>query len=346
MTRQLAIPGSVDAPAALARQLAYARAAEEALRHVRDWRSDRTRKAYKVQWEAWGRYCADREIEPLPVDAGELVTFLEWRSASGSAPNSVRLALAAISTIDKLSRVTPTNPDPNSVGQTELVRTWLKGWSKEHPKRPRKQAPALEPNELEQILRAAAERGAGVSAAQHTAAYARDRAMILLGVAGALRVSELVALDVGDVLRVERGLRLLVRRSKVDQHGEGHLRAIVPQARVIRCPVDAWRCWMAVRGDAPGPAFVAIQRSGELGAERLTESSARRIVARRAAAVGLELVTSHSMRATFATLAAARGKGLHKLADHGGWRGLDVLRGYIRQGELFDDPATAGLLDD
>jgi integrase len=52
-------------------------------------------------------------------------------------------------------------------------------------------------------------------------AGARDRALILLGFAGALRRSELVGLDMEHVTWTDDGLRLLVERSKTDQQGEG-----------------------------------------------------------------------------------------------------------------------------
>ncbi len=49
----------------------------------------------------------------------------------------------------------------------------------------------------------------------------RDRAMILLCFAAALRRSELVALDVADLEEHRRGLLVLLRKSKSDQAGEG-----------------------------------------------------------------------------------------------------------------------------
>src|SRR5438046_2309566 len=45
----------------------------------------------------------------------------------------------------------------------------------------------------------------------------RDRALLLLGFAGAFRRSELVALDVADLEETEDGLRVTIRRSKTDQ---------------------------------------------------------------------------------------------------------------------------------
>ena len=49
----------------------------------------------------------------------------------------------------------------------------------------------------------------------------RDRALLLLGFAGALRRSELVGLDVADVTEGTDGLTVRLRRSKTDQEGAG-----------------------------------------------------------------------------------------------------------------------------
>jgi integrase len=49
----------------------------------------------------------------------------------------------------------------------------------------------------------------------------RDRALLLLGFAGALRRSELVALDVADLEETAEGLLVHIRRSKTDQEGAG-----------------------------------------------------------------------------------------------------------------------------
>src|SRR5262245_36355620 len=49
----------------------------------------------------------------------------------------------------------------------------------------------------------------------------RDRALLLLGFAGALRRSELAALKVDDLEKTAKGLHVRIRRSKTDQEGAG-----------------------------------------------------------------------------------------------------------------------------
>ncbi len=68
----------------------------------------------------------------------------------------------------------------------------------------------------------------------------RDKALLALGFAGAFRRSELVAIECRGFARGSRRLRVIVRRSKVDQEGEGFEKAI-PHGRFIysRCSSSA-----------------------------------------------------------------------------------------------------------
>jgi site-specific recombinase XerC len=81
----------------------------------------------------------------------------------------------------------------------------------------------------------------------------RERAMLLLGFGAARRRSELVALALGDVERVaERGLLLIIARSKTDQHGQGQRVAAIcanPTAPGF-CPAAALDAWLAHRRTA------------------------------------------------------------------------------------------------
>ncbi len=81
-----------------------------------------------------------------------------------------------------------------------------------------------------------------------TALGARDCAMLLRGFGAALRRSELVVLQLGDVEPAPgQGLRLLVCRSKIDPHGHGQESAIwANPAEPLLCPLAALSAW---RGD-------------------------------------------------------------------------------------------------
>lgn len=323
---------------------AYAAAAERAGERVEKPHAKNTTKAYAQVWEQWEAHCEVLELQPRPVVPRQLVNYLELRSRE-LAPNSVRLHLAAISALDFRARA----QEPNALPVTKHpdVAAWFTSWSRQHPRRPQKQAPSITVEQLEQVLRAAQNAGRRYTArGAHLAHFTRDRCFIVFGVTGGFRVSELCALDVSDVAVKPGGLDVLIRSSKQDQQGKGANTGLMPQGVKLRCPVDAWLAWLKIRGEAPGPAFQAIDRAGVLSGRRLTERAAFDLVRGRARAIpGLELVSTHSMRATLATLAHEKGKDPIAIANQGRWRSLETVRGYMRQVDLFRGNASAGLLD-
>ena len=90
----------------------------------------------------------------------------------------------------------------------------------------------------------------------------RDRALLLFGFAGALRRSELVALQVEDVAAVAGGLRLRIRRGKTDQAGQGAEIGLPRGKHAETCPVRAFEAWQAVAKRQAGPLFRRISTGG------------------------------------------------------------------------------------
>jgi site-specific recombinase XerC len=75
----------------------------------------------------------------------------------------------------------------------------------------------------------------------------RDRALLLLGFAGALRRSELVALDVAH-LKLSDGFVVTIVRSRTDQEAQGQTIAIPRVSDSPYCPVQAVLERMAMAG--------------------------------------------------------------------------------------------------
>jgi integrase len=171
----------------------------------------------------------------------------------------------------------------------------------------------------------------------------RDRALLLLGFAGAFRRSELVALDCEDIEETAEGLKVTIRRSKTDQEGEGATIAVVRGS--VACPVEALRAWLSVSGIMTGAVFRSIRKGGKV-AGRLTDRSVANIVKAHAERVGLDpaLFAGHSLRAGFLTSAAARGASIFKMMDVSRHRSVDTVRGYVRDAEIFKAHAGSGLL--
>jgi site-specific recombinase XerC len=85
----------------------------------------------------------------------------------------------------------------------------------------------------------------------------RDRALLLVGFASALRRSELVAIDCKNIEFVPEGLILTIDRSKTDQQGEGR-RIGIPYAQGDHCPVKTLKSYIDRENITEGPLFRSL----------------------------------------------------------------------------------------
>jgi integrase len=159
----------------------------------------------------------------------------------------------------------------------------------------------------------------------------RDKALILLGFAGAFRRSELVGLDVED-LHINGDLKVSIKRSRTDQEGRGMVKVIpsIPGSDID--PITALLDWLDAADIKSGPVFRQIDRWGNARADRLTPQSVALIIKAVAEAAGLATrqYAGHSMRSGFITSAVVAGMSLNDIAEVSGHKSLDVLRGYVQ----------------
>jgi integrase len=171
----------------------------------------------------------------------------------------------------------------------------------------------------------------------------RDRALLLLGFAGAMRRSELVGLDVSDVAQAEEGLVITIRKSKTDQVRLGRKVGIPFGSSAETCPVRAVHAWLSASGIVDGPLFRAVNRHGHLMQKRLSDRTVAEVVKRSLTSAGMSRrgYSGHSLRAGFVTQAAMAGVSERSIQEQSGHRSLVVLRRYIRDGSLFRENAAA-----
>ena len=222
-------------------------------------------------------------------------------------------------------------PSPTQNG---LVRAVRRGIKRVHGTAQRRAAP-LSMSDLARVLQAT---GKGAKAL-------RDRALLLLGFAGAFRRSELVGLDRGDLEFVRQGLVVNLRYSKTDQVHEGRKLGIPNRSDPV-CPVRALTDWLSVLTPTDGPIFRRVDRHGNILEQRLSAEAVSLIVKNRVAATGFDpgLYSGHSLRAGFATAAAQAGVAGWKIRRQTGHASDAMLARYIRDGQLFADSATDALL--
>ena len=298
---------------------------EKAADLARQEKAKATQRAYGIDFEIFRTWCASRGVSALPATAESVAAFLACEVERGIRSSTIGRRVAAIRYAHKLAgHAVPTDD--------ERVKATVRGIRRSVGTAARKKAPAT----AERVIAMAVGTGTGLKGL-------RDRALLLLGFAGAFRRSELVALDCEDIEECETGLRITIRRGKTDQEGHGATIGIVPGS--VACPMTAVRAWRDAAGIATGPLFRSIRKGSKVGA-RLTDQSVADIVKKHAARVGLDpaLFAGHSLRAGFLTSAAKRGASIFKMMDVSRHRSVDTLRGYVRDAEIFKDHAGAGLL--
>lgn len=160
---------------------------------------------------------------------------------------------------------------------------------------------------------------------------ARDRALLLVGFAGAFRRSELVAVQHEDITVVDEGIEILLRRSKTDQEGMGRT-VFIPRAKGARCPVAAISQWTALSCIDSGYVFRRVTRHDTVGTSPLTDQSVALILktAYRRSGGNASLVAGHSLRAGYVTTAAMAGLPPFQIQQQTGHRSMATLARYIR----------------
>jgi integrase len=173
---------------------------------------------------------------------------------------------------------------------------------------------------------------------------ARDRALLLIGFAGAFRRSELVGLDCADIERVRQGVILHLRHSKTDQLGRGR-KIGIPFARGCHCPVAAIDAWLQRAGIVEGAVFRNVNRHGQIATTRLSGEGVTLVLRERLEAAGFEPAgfSGHSLRSGLCTSAAQAGVSAFKIRAQSGHASDGMLQRYIRDAEIFVGNA-AGLL--
>jgi integrase len=156
----------------------------------------------------------------------------------------------------------------------------------------------------------------------------RDRAILLIGFASAMRRSELVALNVADLEWTSEGVMIRISRSKTDQEGLGQSVA-VPRGATA-CPVAALKAWIAAAGIVSGPLFVRIfnKKRQRVTDQRLHGRAIASIVKAGAARLGFDVSSfgAHSLRSGLVTSAVKRGVSLLKICDQTRHKSIEMLR--------------------
>lgn len=182
--------------------------------YVRSAIADNTRRAYQSDlrhFVAWGG--------SIPATDHMIAKYLAEHATTLAMATLARrlVAIGKAHTIQGLS----------SPVTSELVRLTFRGIRHRHGCRQRQMTPVLR----QDLLLMVGQLGDSLR-------DQRDRALLLVGFAGAFRRSELVAINFTDIEWVPEGIIITLRRTKTDQEGRGR-QVGIPYAKGAVCPVHS-----------------------------------------------------------------------------------------------------------
>jgi integrase len=288
-----------------------------------------TARAYRHDWEEFSSWCSERSYSPLPASPAVIAAHaVELADRPVISVATIGRRLAAIG---RMHREAGFDPPPNRALEVQKVMTGIR---RTLGVAPRRQRTPLSPDELRRLL---------ASVDPQTLAGNRDRALLLVGYYFAGRRSELVALDVEDLIEVADGLRITVRRSKTDQEGEGEVKGVPRKPDPAVCPVVALQGWLEAAGIAEGPIWRPVTRWDTPGGDRLTPQSVNLIIKRACRRAGIDdaRYAGHSLRSGFATAAGAAKAPERAIMRQTGHRSERMVRKYIRPASVFHENAGA-----
>jgi integrase len=301
---------------------------DQAEAFVRAAKAPSTLRAYRSDWDHFFGWCRQHTLCSLPASPETVALYLTALAAT-HRPATMTRRLTAITKAHAIAG----QPSPATMQQPAVSET-LKGIRRTLGTAQQTKAPLLTAD-VRRMVEALPDNLAGC----------RDRALLLLGFAGGFRRSELAALDVGDVLPIEDGLVVKLRRSKTDPEGKGRDVGIPYGSTPSTCPVRALTAWKTAARISEGALFRGVDRHGHVGTVRLHKDSIGLVVKRAAEAAGLDPTkyAGHSLRAGLATQAYLNGAGELAIMRQTGHRSLAMVRRYIRDGSLFRENPAAKL---
>jgi integrase len=301
--------------------------------------SDATKRAYASDWAHFSRWCEALEVSALPADVDtvkEYVAALPSLAQSevqgrgrrkeekrGYSVATITRRLASIARMHKRAGL------PNPCASDEL-REVMRGIRREVGTATRERD-ALIPAEHFTELRRQPETLAGL----------RDKAVLLFGLASAMRRSELAALQFSDLRFETAHVFAKLHRSKTDQEGKGREVCINMGRRL--CPVTALREWVQAAAITEGAVFRNVGKGGRVG-ERLTPEGINLIVKRYCRRAGVEgNFGAHSLRAGFVTAAKVGGATDYQIMLQTGHKTAAMIDRYTRRYDLAVNNASGKL---
>lgn len=298
------------------------------LAYIAQSRAANTRRAYRSDWADFDQWAAAHRFCPMPAEPATVALYLSDRSSTLSAATLSR-RLAAIAAMHRDRNL----PSPT---RHPLVLTTLRGIRRVIGTAQASKVPLL----TEDVVRI-------MAACPGTLAGLRDRALLGLSFAAALRRSESAALRREDLEINSVGMILTLRRGKTDQEARGRQIGIQRTAHPETCPVRAVECWIDAARIESGALFRAVDQAGRVS-RGLHPDSIACIIKRAAQQAGfppaeVARLAGHSLRSGHVTQATLDEVPDHIIRQRTGHKSAKMLDRYRKQVEIFPRHPAAAL---
>ena len=270
--------------------------------------SPNTERALRADVQVFGAWCRRHRRAAFPASPDTVAAFVDDMAGS-KTPATVRRYVSSIAALHKALR------QPNPL-ESARVRFALQ---RMHRRRGRRQAQVqgLTWPLRNRLLEAAGDRLIDV----------RDRALLAVGYDTLLRRSELVSLEVTDLLEdIDGTATLLVRSGKTDPDGRGAM------LYLARDTVQMVRAWVDRSGVGAGRLFRSVRKDGTVG-EKLDASQVPRIYKRMARRAEIpddiaDTLAGHSTRVGAVQDMIACGIELPAILQSGRWKSARMVQRY------------------
>ena len=300
---------------------------EETLNNLKNSKANNTIRAYRSDYKDFGAFCAKNGFKSLPTEPKIVSLYLTHLSIKGSKMSTLRRRLVSIGMIHKLKGHYLDTKHP-------VIIENIMGISRKKGNYQRGKKPILI-NQLKEIV--------NVIDKEKTEEIKkiRDKTIILIGFAGGFRRTELVSIDYEDLEFVPEGVKIIIRRSKTDQFGEGMIKGLPYFSNPIYCPALHLKKWLEISNIKSGAIFRKFNKGFSLSDNRLTDQTVALLLKSYLSSAGIESknYSGHSLRSGFATVSAESGADERSIMAMTGHKTTQMVRRYIKEANLFKNNA-------
>ena len=226
---------------------------QEAATFAQQERAENTRRGYASDMTDFSSWCSHMGLTPLPASPTTVAAYLAAMARAGAAPDTMSRRLSSI----RHYHLTASAEDPTADPGVRYVLTGIR----KQLGRPPEHATPLMPPLLFDVLAHSPTTHLRAGKPEPSLSGARDRALIMVGFVGALRRSEISAIEVEHFRPHPNGLVLEIPHSKTNQDGRHPELVVLPRSRVPdHCPVTLLQRWLDTSGITNGPVFRAVSR--------------------------------------------------------------------------------------